>query len=107
MANLNIPLSSEFPSFDFNIDLDEVNYTLDFTFNQRANKWMLSIWDSDRDNLILGQIPCLVNTPLLYNFASSDLPPGSLIFIDETGKNKDPERDNLGTDLKLLYIEAL
>ena len=107
MATLVIPTDSEFDSFDFSVDLDGVTYTIDMSFNRRANLWMTSLWDSERDNLILGQIPALSGISLFYNYANAEIPPGEMLFIDETGQGRNPDRDNLGTDIKMIYIEAL
>ena len=108
MATLLIPVDSIDPAYDFQIDLENVTYTLDFEFNERARQWQMSIFDSVGEDLILGSVPVLINTVLLYPYRGiENIPPGSFVAIDETGRAQNPNRANFGSDIKLYYQEAV
>lgn len=106
MATLQIPVDSVDPSYDFQIDLEGVTYTLDFDYNERAQQWQMSILNSTGDALILGSLPLLTDTSLLYQYVGIvELPPGSFFLFDDTNQNRNPNRDNLGTEVNLYYEE--
>ena len=94
-------------AYDFQIDLENVTYTLDFEFNERSGQWQMSIFDSVGEDLILGSVPILVNTSLLYPYRGiANIPPGHFVAIDETGQGKNPNRANFGSDINLYYSES-
>lgn len=106
MATLVIPVRSDFAAYDFQIDLEGIVYTLDFGFNQRSERWYMSIYDQAKENLLIGDIPILINIPLHDQYIDERLPPGRFIAINETGKNEQATIDNFGSDIKLLYEES-
>lgn len=106
MATIVLPVRSDFPAYQFQLDIEGTLYTLDFGFNGRSERWYMSIFDSSGEILIVGDIPILVNIPLADRYIDERLPLGRFIAIDETGKNQNPGRDNFGTDIKLLYEES-
>jgi len=50
----------------------------------------------------------LINYPLTRRFIGSidGIPPGQFMMIDETDQERNAGRDNLGIDIKLIYLEA-
>lgn len=105
MATIIVPARSDLPAYKFSMDLDGTIYVLDFGFNARTNLWYMSIIDQS-DNLIIGDIPILVNIPLTDQYVKKGLPPGRFIAIDETGKKQNPGIKDLGTTVKLFYQEV-
>ena len=106
MAFLEIPTNSDNEHFDFEIDLEGTVYTLEFKYNKRRDLWTMAILDAS-ENLLLGDIPLLVDVPLLDQYVNENLPPGRFILLDETGEQRDPGRNDLGTTIKLFYDEAV
>lgn len=105
MAIREIPIRSDIPSYQFQITLEGVVYTMRFYFNTRLDRWIMDVSNVDGELIVAG-IPLLVNLPLLDRFRDERLPPGRFILIDETGENRNPSRDSMGDDYKLLYQEA-
>jgi len=105
MAFLEIPTNSDSEHFDFEIDLEGVVFTLEFSYNKRRDIWVMTIIDSS-ENILLGNIPLLTNIPLTDQYVDEELPPGRFILLDETGENRDASRNNLGSTIKLYYDEA-
>jgi len=105
MANLELPVTSDVPSYQFSVDLDGRNYKMKFRYNLRQLRWIWDILDTDENDILVG-IPLLTNIGLNMRFNKESMPPGRFILIDEGGEDKDAERDDLGSRVKMLYIEA-
>lgn len=105
MATIIIPARNDLPAYKFKITLDAVVYTLDFNFNSRSQLWNMSISDQS-ENLIIGDIPILTDTPLTDQYVVDGIPPGRFIALDETGKHRSANKNNLGTEIKIFYQEA-
>ena len=107
MATLAIPIGSENAAYSFQIDLEGVTYTLDFSFNERSEEWQMAIYDAAEENLLLGSMPVLTNIAINFPHTSRPgVPPGYFIALDETGNNQNANRDNFGSDIKLFYEES-
>lgn len=105
MAFLEIPTRSDLKHYEFQIDLENITYTLEFGWNQRAERWYMAIYNATGD-LLLGDVILLTNVPLLDQYIDENLPPGRFILIDESGENKNPGENDLGNDVKLFYDES-
>ena len=106
MGTLVLPVRSDFTAYQFQVDLEGTIYTLDFGFNNRSERWYMSIFDSTAETLLIGDIPILINIPLADQYIDKRLPLGRFIAVDETGNNGEATIDNFGTDIKLLYQES-
>lgn len=106
MATLVLPIRSDFKAYDFQIDLEGVIYTLDFGFNTRSGRWYMSIYDQAKENLLIGDIPILINIPLHDQYIDETLPPGRFIALDESGQNLEATDESFGNEIKLFYEES-
>ena len=106
MATLELPTRKDLPAYDYNIVLDGTTYILRFTFNDRMGKWFFSISDQT-DTPIINPVPVVSDWDVVGRFTFSNLPLGTLIFVDTSGKSEDPGRFDLGDRVRLLYEEAL
>lgn len=102
-----IPVNGELPHQLFNVQLDGATYGLELRWNQRALGWFLSIFDVS-GNLLLSGRRLVVGWGLIARFKkwNASLPPGDFIVVDSTGEGLEPGLDELGTRVKLVYIEA-
>lgn len=107
MASLIIPVRNDVAAYSFQVDLEGVIYTLDFGYNERESEWYMSIYNSTGETLLVGDIPIQINIPLADQYIDEGLPPGRFIAIDETGKNREPGRNNFGTEIVLIYQESV
>ena len=105
MGLIELPVRSDFPSYEFTCDLDGVVYTLKFRYNVRFARWVMDIADSIAEDIVTG-IPMLTDIDLLAHISNEDLPPGRFILVDETGASRNPGETDLGNDIKLIYEEA-
>ena len=103
MAYQEVPVTSDPPAYDYQIELDGRIYELGFHYNARMLRWFMSIADAD-GVVILSAIPLLAGPPIINRFKNPALPPGEFLVFDTTGKNISPEQDDLGSRVQLLYI---
>jgi hypothetical protein len=104
-----IPLPQP-PIYDltFQVELDQVTYTLTFQWNVRDGGWYLTIADAV-GNPILGSQRVVVDFPIGLNQSyNPSMPPGSIQFIDTSGQGLDPALDgsDLGGRVQMLYFDA-
>lgn len=100
-----IPLDSNYAVFEQTCSLDGRQFVLRFNWNERAERWFLSIADADGNDLA-GGIGLCAHYPLLLGLRSPDLPAGEFVVVDSSSEPRDPQRDDLGTRAKLLYLDA-
>lgn len=105
MALLEIPVRSDLPAYDFQIELEKVQYTLSFNWNARMKSWFMDIGDKDGNPLLSG-LKMYASYPLKYKFKDTALPPGEFLLLDTTNQNKDPQQDDLGSRVILMYQES-
>lgn len=105
MAILQLPVRNDLPSYDFQIVLDGVFVTLGFTFNSRANYWLMDIYDAN-DNAIVVGIKLVSSWLLTNRFKMDGLPQGDFFIIDTTGNNEDPTQEDFGTTKLLMYADV-
>jgi hypothetical protein len=78
-----IPFTT-YPSFTEDVVLDDVRYTLAFTWNTRGEFWSLSISDVNRTPLVQG-IKVVPNYDLLEGFHHLKVPAGAIVALDSSG----------------------
>lgn len=104
MALREIPITPD-PDSIFQVELDKIVYQIRLTLNERTGRFKMDILTETGDPIVEG-VACVVNFPLVKKFKDSRMPAGDLFFWDSTGKNQEPNEDNLGTEVVLLYQEA-
>lgn len=65
----------------------------------------MDILDADQNHLVAG-VRMTTGVSLLKQFKNSLLPKGTLFLLDTKGKNGDPQADNFGTTVLLMYRES-
>lgn len=94
---LVIPTTTGRPYHSLRTRLDGRDYTLRFAWNQREERWYLTILD-DEDTVLLAGLKLIANWPLLRHYHSDPrVPPGELAAMDLTeGGGTPPGLDDLG-----------
>jgi len=107
MSTVNVPLTDEYPCYEFRVDLEEVGYICIVKYNERADRWTLDIYDIDRNPLRLGQM-LLPGYPLFRGAAGrvDGFPLGKFYLLDMADKGRTPGETGLGKDFKLWYEES-
>ena len=104
MAVVVIPVDATLGNYTQRVNLDGVVYLLGLRWNDQMGRWILDLADSAGNALVQGR-PVLEGVGLLDRFKGivAGLPAGSLRAIDGTGNHQDPDSDNFGTQVQLLY----
>ena len=98
-----IPLRPASPSYNQSITLDETPIQLSIRWNGRDGAWYLDIMDQAGNNLILG-IKIVTGWELIGRFTNPALPPGRLLVVDLDDQKVEPDRDDLGSSIILVYF---
>lgn len=88
------------------ITLDGRAFTLYLAWNQWAQSWTFSLYDSEESPIVQG-VRIVVNLPLLrYYKHDPRTPQGELIAQDLTNENRDPGFDEfgIGKRVELIYF---
>lgn len=102
MPTFLVPVLSNNPYFEISVPFDGIVYILEFYWNIRAQRFFLSVFDSQND-LIISGIPIVLNFPLFYQYKNLKLPKGLLYAADTTGKSILPKLEDFGTRVQLFY----
>ena len=105
MAILEMPVRSDLPAFTFKQELEGTVYTFNFRFNERFGCWIMDIQDEQGADILLG-IPVQTDVDIASRFLGTNLPPGQFVCIDESGEQRNPDRDDFGGEIKLMYLES-
>lgn len=105
-----IPTSTILSDYTKTLTLGGREYLFRFTWNQRAEKWFLSIFDQDELPIAVG-IKVVVGAPLNHLITDERGPKGILYVFDteavsdRTTIGVDPGLTNLGERHVLIYID--
>lgn len=100
MALVEIPTNKDLGNYQFQIPIDEVVYYFSITYNYRISRYVLSILDSDQNNIING-LPVLTNVYITDNFKYLEIPKGD--FFPLSVDNQNAEINDLGDKVRLCY----
>ena len=104
---IKLPLSdkSQSAGFSFSIPLDGDIFKLEFRYNDRDERYYLSIYDED-DALIASSVKVIKGVPLLRHVVDDRRPWGDLLAID-VGANAEPTLGNLGNGIEIIFASYL
>ena len=102
---ITIPIV-ETPFFRETVTLSGTEYVLDFQYNQREDRWYLSLYDVDGLPIYVGR-KIVPSVPLFRKCADPRAPIGALIAQTLTADDTAPGLDELGTTkrVSLVYYE--
>jgi hypothetical protein len=108
MAVLIIPTTPGEPYYRQRTKLEGREYLLYFSYNQRIDRWYLSIFDELETPLLRG-IKLICNWPLLRHYRFDErLPPGEMYALSLDGNDEPPGFEELGPGrrVELVYRES-
>jgi hypothetical protein len=93
--SLSIP-TLEDPYYTIRVRLDERDYTLEFYYATRSERWYLSLFDTEDNPLVCG-LKLVTNVALLRSHHHKpEIPPGELIVTCSTLDKSPPKLQELG-----------
>lgn len=105
MASIVIPTRKDIARYSLEVELGGEPFALGFEWNDRAGAWFFSLATVDGVVLAAGR-RVSVGMPLLFRGASPLLPRGDIEAVDTSGTGRDPGFDELGTRVRLLFLEV-
>jgi hypothetical protein len=105
MAALELPVSQDTPYQSFSVQLEGSVYQVRLRYNTRAGHWALDLADDAGTRLISG-IAIRLGVDLLSAYSDDSFPPGKLFAINWVNAYQEPDRDNFGADVSLVYEES-
>jgi len=105
MAILQLDVRSDIPAYQFRQNLDGTVYTLRFRWQSRMCVWIFDILNEQEEPLLVG-MPVLTNSNINRRFLRAGVPPGFFVSADESGQNRNPDRETFGQEVKFFYVEA-
>ncbi len=106
MAYIELPISHGTPHQSFSVQLDGSVYQVRLRFNSRAGHWAMDLADAGGTPLALG-IAVRLGVDLLAQYSAASFPPGVLFALNWTDQYQEPDRKNMGSDVSLIFEEAL
>lgn len=106
MAVIKIPTSKTLSVYTMSISLDEKLFNLNFRYNSREEAWYMDLFDSNFTPIRQGTALRTGTFPWLRTW-TNDAPDGLALVLDPSGKDLEPGRNTLGTDVLLVYNDIL
>jgi len=100
-----IPTSTTLPYYEFEVELDGVEFKLEFRYNDRDSSWYMTVLDS-QDALLRAGIRVVLNWSLLRLWADVTAPDGALQTVNEGKVLLPPTLNQLGAEVLLTYLDA-
>ena len=103
MAYYELPIDNTADQ-SFTVTLDGAVYRIHLRYNSRARFWAMDILDAADTQLVMG-LAVRLGIDLLAQYADR-FPPGRMFAINYADPYVEPNRDNMGSDVRLVYQEA-
>lgn len=100
-----VPTTTLWDSYSQRTQLSGVEYEIKMQWNERSNAWFFSLFWTDGTPIVQNKKAAL-NSDLLLAVVDPLRPPGTLVLsTPEPGNFLEPNRDQLGENYNLLYLE--
>lgn len=105
MANyIDIPIIDE-PFYDLSISLEGSSYIIEFTYNERMSLYTLSLFDAERNPIVLG-VGLVPEYPILLDYAIPEMT-GYFLLTRKPTNISEPYKlypDQLSQYYYLMYV---
>lgn len=94
------------PFYKVTVTLTGTEYVLDYQYNQREDRWYLSLYDTNGNAIYTGR-KIVLSVPLFRKCATGNKPLGDIFAQSLTADDTPPKLDDIGTDSRavLVYYE--
>lgn len=106
MAIRTLPVVAGIPALIFKVDLDGRPFKFEFTFNDRAGLWNMTIFNDADEVLLAGKALHVKQLLLELHQYNQALPQGNLFMLNLANENVNPTLENFGSDVLLLYEDV-
>ena len=105
MAIDRLPTSTTLPYYEFEIELDEVEFKVEFRYNDRDSSWYMTLKDTD-DVVLRAGIRVVLEWSLLRLWQEDTRPEGEIISVNQGEVLAPPTLNQLGAEVVLTYVDA-
>ena len=105
MALLEVPTKSELLKYRETVTFENINFILEFSFNNRLELWVMNILDIESNDLLNG-IPLQTDVDLTPYANHLNIPKGLFLLFDTEGIQKDANVEDLGQRVRFYYEET-
>lgn len=89
-------------SWEQQVTLDNKLFTIACSYNGRAGAWFISVYDLDKNPLVLGKRLTL-NTNV-FNYVTNEKTPNGVLVMLAVAEGKEIARDNVGSEVVLAFL---
>ena len=104
MAVEEIPTSTQVPYYEQEVELDGVQFKLQFQYIDRDDAWYMTVLDTN-GTLLRAGIKVVLSWSLLRLWASVDAPAGEIISVNQGEISAPPTLNQLGAEVLLEYLD--
>jgi len=104
MAVDRLPTSTILPYYENEVELDGVEYRLEYRYNDRDDAWYLTIRDAE-DTLLRAGIRIVNSWQLLRLWAEATRPAGEIVSVNQGKVEAPPTLQQLGAEVVLNYLD--
>lgn len=105
MAIDRLPTSTVLAFYEFEVELDGVEFRLEFRFNDRDDAWYLTILNTD-DVVLRASLRIVLEWTLLRLWAEATRPDGEIVSVTQGKVSAPPTLNQLGGEVVLTYLDA-
>jgi len=105
MAIDRLPTSTDVPYYEFEVELDDVEFKLEFRYNDRDDAWYMTVLDPE-DVVLRAGIRVVLSWALLRLWADTTRPGGDIISVNQGSVLVPPTLTQLGAEVVLNYFDA-
>lgn len=104
MAQVDLPLDAQDPASSVEVSLGGVALVFAWAWNVRAEAWTCELRDTD--GTLLARSPLRAGRETFARFLAAKRIPGVIVVADLEGEGKDPGRDDLGTRVRVSFLDG-
>ena len=93
-----------YPHETAQVQLEDTFYVVVWRWNARDGAWYFGLSDVDGMPIVSG-VRVVLNADLLGGVSDTRRPPGPIVVVDPAGRAAEPGLYDLGTRVKVVYIQ--
>ena len=101
-----LPINSNNTHYEFITTVADIVLNIRVDYSTRAETWYIEIYD-EFESLLMGSRALIVGYNIFNNIDLENLPDGTLFTINLLNENVDATVDNLGSDVIVMFDEAV
>ncbi len=106
MANIKLPIIQGNANYKYSITLNGATFFIKFQFNKVIDKFTMSLFDQNEDVIFAGRAVVL-GTSNLFRGSDARIPSDFVFALDLTETHTEPNFENIGDSVQVVYVGEL